>query len=365
MGISGIKRLLSRGTAAVLAVLILSACATFEFAPKNTASPPHHGSKSFLNVPYGPPHTFGAILRCYLGLEPADPPAVPPELLPRVFKPEVVPPDLEGIRSPDPGSVQVTWIGHSSFLVQVDGLNILTDPVFSRRVSPFRWIGPRRLAPPGLPFEDLPRIDAVLLSHNHYDHMDQRTLIRLGDRVRYFVPLGHRRLLASWGLFRVSELDWWETSTLGPMLIRAVPARHNSNRTPFDGDRALWAGWIMETKKGCLYFAGDTGYGPHFREISVRRGPIRLALLPIGAYAPRSIVREVHMDPAEAVLAHLDLKAESSVAMHWGTFALSPSPPLEHMAEPPLYLRRVLRERGLGDDVFRLMKIGETIRLPW
>lgn len=349
--------------AAALIALLLTACAAFEFAPREETAPPHHGPKSFLNVPYGPTHNLWGLIRCYLALDPADPPAVPAELLAGDFKPEVAAPDLARIHSPDPERIQVTWIGHSSFLVQVDGLNVLTDPVFSRRASPLPFIGPERLVTPGLDFKDLPRVDAVLLSHNHYDHMDRNTLRRLGDGPRVFVPLGHRRLLASWGLFRVSELNWWQESPLGPVLIRAVPARHNSNRGLLDGDKSLWCGWAIQTGRGSIYFAGDTGYGPHFEEVGRRTGPVRLALLPIGAYSPRHLIRAVHVDPPEAVRAHLDLGARTSIAMHWGTFALSPIPPSEPMAEPPLYLRRALKEAGLEEDVFRLMKIGETLLL--
>jgi N-acyl-phosphatidylethanolamine-hydrolysing phospholipase D len=351
--------------AAVLTALLLAACSAFEFAPRRKAAPPHHGRKSFLNIPPGPTHTLGAFLRCYLGWERPDPPAVPPELLPRVFVPETTEPDMERVRNPDPEEIQVTWIGHSSFLIQAAGLNILADPVFSRRASPLAFTGPVRLAPPGIEIGDLPRIDAVLISHNHYDHLDKRSLRALGGEPRIFVPLGHRRLLASWGLHRVSELDWWQTATLGRTFIHAVPARHNSNRGLFDADRALWAGWVIAAGKGSIYFAGDTGYGPHFLEIGRRLGPVRLALLPIGAYAPRRLIRPVHIDPAEAVRAHLDLGAEVSVAMHWGTFALSPTPPSEPMAEPPLYLLRELEAAGLDAGDFRLMKIGETARWRW
>jgi N-acyl-phosphatidylethanolamine-hydrolysing phospholipase D len=328
-------------------VLSLACCASFEFAGRGPSAPAHHGPKSFVNVPPQPAFTIWTQLRCLIGLEAPDPPAVDPAL----------------IRRPDPEAIQLTWIGHSSFLVQVDGLNILTDPVFSRRVSPFSFIGPARLAPSGLDFKDLPPIDAVLISHNHYDHMDKRTLERLGNGPRTFVPLGHHRRLAAWGIFRVSELDWWQTSFLGSVLIHCVPARHNSNRGLFDIDHSLWSGWVVETRMGNIFFAGDTGYGPHFREVAARLGPIRLALLPIGHYGPHRLVKPVHMNPPEAVRAHLDLEAELSIAMHWGTFPMSPAPPAEPMAEPPVYLRIALSQAGLPPSSFLLLKIGQTLVL--
>jgi len=156
-------------------ILSFSGCASFEFAGRGPSAPAHHGQKSFVNIPPKPAFTIWTQLRCLIGLEAPDPPAIDPALIPAVFKPETVKPDLARIRQPDPDAIQVTWIGHSSFLIQVDGLNILTDPVFSRRVSPISFVGPVRLAPPGLDFKDLPAINAVLISHNHYDHMDKNT----------------------------------------------------------------------------------------------------------------------------------------------------------------------------------------------
>lgn len=347
----------------VILVLSLAGCASFEFAPRDRSAPAHHGPRAFHNIPAEPSFSFWAQLRCLLGLVPADPPAIDPALVPSVFNPEIVKPDLAQILRPDPAAIQVTWIGHSTFLIQVDGLNILTDPVFSRRASPFSFAGPERLAPPGLDFKDLPAIDVVLISHNHYDHLDKGTLQRLGNGPRSFVPLGHHRRLAEWGIFRVSELDWWQTSFVGSLLVHCVPARHNSNRGLFDIDRDLWAGWVLETGRGKIYFAGDTGYGPHFREIAARFGPVRLALLPIGHYGPHRLVRPVHMDPAEAVQAHLDLAAELSIAMHWGTFPMSPVPPAEPLAEPPVYLRLALSRTGIPAGTFLLMKIGQTLAL--
>jgi len=360
---AGLQRFAAKLSLCFILILSLAGCASFEFAGRGPSAPAHHGLKSFVNIPPGPAFTIWTQIRCLIGLEAPDPPAIDPALLPAVFKPETMKPDLARLRQPDPAAIQVTWIGHSSFLVQVDGLNILTDPVFSRRVSPVSFAGPARLAPPGLDFKDLPAIDAVLISHNHYDHLDKRTLQHLGNGPRVFVPLGHHRRLAGWGIFRVSELDWWQTSFLGPVLIHCVPARHNSNRGLFDIDRDLWSGWVVETRKGNIYFAGDTGYGPHFREVAARRGPIRLALLPIGHYGPHRLVRPVHMDPAEAVRAHRDLEAELSIAMHWGTFPMSPAPPAEPLAEPPAYFRVALSEAGLSPGSFRLLKIGQTLAL--
>jgi N-acyl-phosphatidylethanolamine-hydrolysing phospholipase D len=282
-------------------------------------------------------------------------PAIPPTEVP-VFVPPVQKPDLEAIRRPDPKAIQVTWIGHSSFLIQVQGLNILTDPVFSSWISPLPFIGPKRQSPPGIRFEDLPRIDAVLISHNHFDHLDKPTIKRLGSGPRYFVPLGLRPWLGRLGLDRVSELDWWQTSFIEDVLVHCVPAQHFSGRGLFSFNQVLWAGWVIETKAGAVYFAGDTGYSPHFKEIAARLGPIRLSLLPIGAYRPRWIMQTMHLDPADAVRAHLDLGSAQSIGMHWGTFKQTDEP----LAEPPIYLDKIRREMGLEPNAFQVMNLGQA-----
>jgi L-ascorbate metabolism protein UlaG (beta-lactamase superfamily) len=225
-------------------------------------------------------------------------------------------------RRVDGGRVRVTWVNHSTLLLQMDGLNVLTDPIWSERCSPVGFAGPRRHRAPGLRFEDLPRIDVVLVSHNHYDHMDVATLKRLGAPI--VVPLGNAVLLARRGIGGARDLDWWESTRVSDRVtVTAVPAQHFSARGMTDRNAALWCGFVVSGPSGHVYFAGDTGWGGHFEEIARRFGPMRLAMLPIGAYEPRWFMRPAHISPAEAVDAHLVLGARTSIGMHWGTFRLS------------------------------------------
>ncbi len=225
------------------------------------------------------------------------------------------------------GQMRVTFINHATTLVQLDGVNVLTDPIYSERCSPFPFAGPKRVRPPGIRFEDLPRIDAVVLSHNHYDHLDAATLRRLAARwpaVRFFAGLGNKAFLDRLGLPAVTELDWWESRALfHGVTVRSVPNQHFSNRGLFDADGTLWTAWVLEGKAGRAYFAGDTGYGPHFAEAAARLGPMRLAILPIGAFRPEWFMSPVHMSPRQAVQAARDLQAGLAVPMHFGTFELA------------------------------------------
>jgi len=264
------------------------------------------------------------------------------------------PPALDGARA------IVTFVGHSTFLIQTPAGNILTDPIYSKRAGPLNVIGPRRVRPPAVRFDDLPPISTVLLSHNHYDHCDLRTLRRLAERFDPAVvtPLGNGRLVRSTGVRRVEELDWWQQAGTSPG-ITLTPAYHFSARTPFDRNRALWGGFMLVLGGRRVFFAGDTAYAPFFRDVRQRLGPIDLALLPIGAYEPRWFMRTVHMNPAEAAEAHLDLEAAESVAMHFGTFQMT----IEGIDEPVRALGEALKEKNIPPSRFRALGFGASVRL--
>lgn len=220
----------------------------------------------------------------------------------------------------------VTFVNHSSFLIQVDGLNILTDPVWSKRASPFSFAGPSRVHPPGIEFDKLPKIDLVLISHNHYDHMDSETIKMLEEKFspKFVVPLANIEKMKSFGAKTIVELDWWDVFDLTPELkVTLAPAKHWSARTLNDKREALWGSFMIDSKKEKIYFGGDSGYGPHFAEIRKRLGTPTLSLLPIGAYEPRWFMKGMHMNPEEAVLAHIDLESKLSLGMHFGTFQLT------------------------------------------
>ncbi len=223
-----------------------------------------------------------------------------------------------------PGTAAVTFINHATFLIRLPETVVLTDPIFSQRCSPLSWAGPKRARPPGIALADLPRPDIVLLSHNHYDHMDRPSLRELRRRhAPLFVTMpGNARILRGFGIDAI-ELDWWQEARLGALRVTGTPARHFSARTPFDRNRTLWGGFMLRAEAGQILFAGDSAAGPHWREIRGRLGAPDLALLPIGAYEPRWLMRAVHMNPAEAVQAHAALGARWSVGMHFGTFQLT------------------------------------------
>lgn len=256
----------------------------------------------------------------------------------------------------------VTWVGHSTFLVQLGGLNILTDPHFTGRASPLKFAGPERLVKPGLALRDLPPLDLVLVSHNHYDHLDEGTvkwLARHHPKAVYAVPLGLRRWLQRRRVHNVVELDWWQAHAGHGFTVTAVPVQHFSGRTATDRNRTLWCGFVVEVDGRRLFFAGDTGYSKDFADIGERFAPVDLALLPIGAYEPRWFMRAMHVNPEEAVRIHREIGSRQSVAMHWGTFRLTEEP----LDEPPRQLAAALAKADVSPERFWVLRHGETRRV--
>ncbi len=252
----------------------------------------------------------------------------------------------------------VTWVGHATFLIQLDGVNILTDPHWGASVGPFRVVGLRRLVPPGIAFEDLPRIDAVVISHDHYDHLDLGTVLHL-ERVyhpRFFVPLGLEGWLRAHGVRDVVELGWWEQRRFGRVTFISVPAQHTAGRGFGDQDTRLWCSWVIAAADRRLFFGGDTGYFRGFADVARRLGPFDLAALPIGGYASMDGHHPNHLNPEEAVQAFEDLHAHRLVPMHWGTFETNHEP----TQEPPTRLVREATRRGIQREV-DVLSPGQTI----
>lgn len=261
------------------------------------------------------------------------------------------------------GRLRVTFVNHSTVLVQMEGLNMLTDPIWSERASPFSWIGPRRVRPPGIRFEDLPPIHVVMISHNHYDHLDLPTLIRLAKEhhPQFIVGLGNAALLESAGIVNIQELDWWQSTELAEgVCLTSTPGQHFAARSLFDRDATLWTGYVVQGTAGAIYFAGDTGYGPHFVQIRERFGPLRLAMLPIGAFRPAWFMSRVHLSPSDAVQAHYALDASTSLAIHYGTFRLGD----DGQDEPVETLTQVIKDHGDQTPRFWALDFGEGREVP-
>lgn len=266
-------------------------------------------------------------------------------------------PDLDRLWS-ERGEPSVTWVGHATLLVQLDGVSILTDPTWSDRVGPLGGrLGVARYTPPGIRFEDLPRIDLVLISHDHYDHLDEPTVVRLARTFhpRFVVPLGIGSWLADRGIDNVTELDWDDRVTVKGLTLICTPAQHGSGRTLVDQQRRLWASWVVQGTRR-FYFGGDTGYSPHLKAIGDAYGPFDLVALPIGSYTPREYARPVHMSPEEALQGFLDLRATRFIGIHWGTFGLA----RERYDEPPKRLTAEMARRHVDPDEVWVIKPGET-----
>ncbi|MDX1802600.1 MAG: MBL fold metallo-hydrolase [Alcanivorax sp.] len=315
------------------------------------ASEIYHDGRQYLNRYRTPHHGWREFLRWQW------------QTLGHFPKPQSFPlrqPDPQRLREPG-AQPQLTWIGHSTFLFQFRGWNLITDPVFGQRCSPVRFAGPKRAVPPALTIDQLPAINAVLVSHNHYDHLDRDSVCQLqqrfGNDIVWFVPLGVADWLRRLGVQRIIELGWWQSEFHGQVEAFCLPAQHFSGRGAGDHNRSLWCSWRLQFPDFSFYFAGDTGYAPLFREIGDLFGPTDLALLPIGAYEPRWFMSPVHVNPEEAVRIHCDLGAKQSVAMHWGTFILTDEP----MDAPPKALARALEEQNVDASCFRVPQHGETL----
>ena len=264
-----------------------------------------------------------------------------------------------------PESFTITWVGHTTFLIQIAGLNILLDPIWSDRASPIQLVGPRRWVPPAVEFDRLPPIDAVLLSHDHYDHLDAGTISRITRRypaALWFAPLGVGGFLRHHGAREVTERDWWQASAIGSLSLTCVPAQHFSGRTLGKRNTTLWCGWTLRSAQHSVFFAGDTALHPEFGIIASRCGPFDVAILPIGAYEPRWFMGSVHMNPEDAMKAVAQISAAQGgkrlvmVAAHWGTFKLTDEP----MDEPPAKMREEWQASGLDRGDLWIMRHGET-----
>lgn len=349
--------------ATVILIMLSSTCLT---ACANNAhydaGKAHHTESGFRNIDYHDDKGLGAFLKWQWQ---------------RLFKES--PADREyhfeldrsqhGLLKDNHHRPSLTWLGHATFLLQFKGLNILTDPHLTERASPFSWIGPERQVPVPIEMQQLPAIDVLLISHDHYDSLDIGTIERLlahnqQHPLTVIVPLGLRDWFAQqdFGVavdtqaFRVVELDWQQSVMVREVKFTAEPSQHWSKRSLFDAYERLWASWVISAAQQRIFFAGDTGYADHFRQLGEQYNGFNLALLPIGAYEPRWFMRSYHVNPQEAVQMHQDLKAGYSVAMHWGTFILTDEP----LDEPPRKLREALIEAELPLTEFEVYKHGET-----
>lgn len=325
-------------------------------------APPHHRPGGGFRNPWSTARTHGFLdfLKWTLLERRRRPDGGKPE--PRTFQrvdPAFVFPRAE------PGAFTITWVGHSSFLVQIGGLNLLLDPMWSDRASPLRFLGPRRRVPPAVEFDELPPVDAVVLSHDHYDHLDAWTVKRLIRRypaIVWLAPLGVGAFLRSRGARAVTESDWWDESSVGALRLTCVPAQHFSGRRLDNRNDTLWCGWAIRSEHHSVFFAGDTALHPEFSRIAARSGPFDVAILPIGAYEPRWFMGPVHMNPEDCMVAVGQLREHRNdrrlvlVGGHWGTFKLTDEP----IDEPPERMRTCWRAAGFPEDDLWVISHGET-----
>lgn len=261
----------------------------------------------------------------------------------------------------DDSVIQVTWLGHSSILLQIKGFNILFDPIFSNRASPFSFIGPKRRSKLPIKLEHLPNIDYIIISHDHYDHLDPEAIekiVALNPDVQILTPLAYKKWFEKMSIYNVFELDWWEQLDNDKLTFHLTPAQHWCRRTLFDKNQRLWGSWLIETEGFKFYFAGDSGYGDHYKAIYKKFGSIDFSAIPIGSYLPNWIMKFQHMKPMEAAKAHIDLASKFSLGIHWGTFILSDEA-LHQPKEDLLFAIKKLKPKM----PFKTTAIGETIRI--
>ena len=260
------------------------------------------------------------------------------------------------------GADSLTWLGHATFLIRLDGVTILTDPFLTDRASPFSFGGPMRFAPPGITIENLPPIDVIVLSHSHYDSLDIPTLEALANKheIQVFAPLGLGDYFRDLGYGEVHELDWYENAAVDGLRITALPSQHWSRRGFFDTNKTLWMAAAIESSGSRLYFSGDSGYGPTFAEMGAEFGPFDIGIIGIGAYQPREMMNATHTTPEEAVLLGLDMAAATLVGMHWGTIALGTEPAFE----APERFKKAAVAAGLRPENAWILAIGETRAIP-
>jgi L-ascorbate metabolism protein UlaG (beta-lactamase superfamily) len=338
--------------------LLMVACGTSN--PYYDPAKAHHTPDGFRNLADGDKPTFGALMRWRWQRLWREPSPQDASRVPRVALDPAV------LLRPEAGW-RATWIGHSTVLLQINQVNVITDPIFSTCASPFSWTGPERAVPPALTVADLPHIDAVLISHNHYDHLDEASVLALagqaGGPPRFVVPLGMERWFADHGISSVQALDWWQETTVTrdgtTVRIELLPPQHWSRRGPWDTNANLWGSFGLWGGGGAAFFAGDTGYGPVFQEIGRRAGPFDLALIPVGCFEPRWFMHGQHVNPEEAVRIHRDVGARYSIGIHWGAFRMCDEP-----VEAPLDdLAPALVRQGVAADAFQLWAVGERRRI--
>jgi N-acyl-phosphatidylethanolamine-hydrolysing phospholipase D len=340
-------------TALSFSILLLGCSAQTPTTNTNTKPlPPHHTENGFKN-PYVTgdinPGPLAFLKARYFGEQNWP-------VAPEYHQDHWQPADEKSIQSKT-DFAKVTLLGHSTVLLQHKNMNILTDPMFSERAFPVQFAGPKRFTPLALPAEKLPPIDIIVISHNHYDHLDTNTVKILGNKPLWFVPLGLKDWFTEAGISNVVEMDWWDTYKIDDLVITAMPSQHWSRRGLFDMNKSLWASWGFQWPDFSTWFGGDTGYNTfQFKEIGKHFGTLDLAMIPIGAYEPRWFMKNQHANPSDAVKIFKDLNAKEAFGIHWNTFVLTAEP----IDEPPKALLKAMKENNLDPERFKAIDIGKT-----